>query len=121
MNDGSVKEAGEPTKGGEPVSEESAEIIDAKDIAENDPLSPIGPSEIIPDEINAPEEDIDYDEVAKEQIKEDYEEDLSLISTGDDFANTLNDGLDHSPEEEEPGSLEELIDDEALDAVESEG
>lgn len=121
MNDGSVKEAGEPTKGGEPVSEESAEIIDAKDIAENDPLSPIGPSEIIPDEVNAPEEDIDYDEVAKEQIKEDYEEDLSLISTGDDFANTLNDGLDHSPEEEEPGSLEELIDDEALDAVESEG
>ena len=165
MNDGSVKEAAEPSKGGEPVSEakepekdnlepisefnlldadepskggpiseakepekdnlepideESAEIIDANDISENDPLSPIGPSEIIPDEINAPEEDMEYDKVAKEQIKEDYEEDLSLISTGDDFANTLNDGLDHSPEEEEPGSLDELIDNEALDIVESE-
>lgn len=121
MNDGSVREAGEPTKGGRPIDEESAEIIDDKDIAENDPLSPIGPSEIIPDEVNAPEEDMEYDKVASDTIKEDYEEDLSLISTGDDFANTLNDGLDHSPEEEEPGSLEELIDDEALDAVESEG
>ena len=120
MNDGSVKEAGEPSKGGKSLDEESAEIIDDKDIAENDPLSPIGPSEIIPDELNAPEEDIEYDKVAKEQIKEDYEEDLSLISTGDDFANTLNDGLDHSPEEEEPGSLDELIDDEAIDVVESE-
>ena len=102
------------------VKEDSAEIIDSKDIAENDPLSPIGPDEIIPDEVNAPEEDVEYDKVAAERLKEDYEDDVAAISTGDDFADVENDGLDHSPEDEEPGSMEELIDDEAAAFVESE-
>ena len=134
------KEATEPTKDDlTPLGEEdTVEIIDKKDI-ENDgmDISPIGPTDVVPDEVNAPQEDMEYDKVANQKpdtrylndgsdpkvgtfAEADYMQQVAAISTGDNFKDVMNMGLDVAPEEIEPGSDDELLDDEAIRIVESE-
>ena len=214
MNDGSAHEAAEPTKDDvfTPIKEEDiciddADPIDDKDIEKDTELSPIGPDKVIPDEVNVPEEDMNYDKSAQEKrevtaeaeieavkndenledakdIESEYEDDLTPISdddiekimndapedevkeeegiepvkpedvpmndgsaheaaeptkddvftpikedfmdqinaedNGDAFADVENTGLNISPEDVEPGSDDELIDDEIIEMVESE-
>ena len=158
-DDGSVSEAGEPTKNttekavaeaGEPTknttvkeadgdqNEEVDASIDSKEASENDyDISPIGPAEVTPDEVNAPEEDMEYDKVAAEKPEErhlnngsdpavntvaeaDFMDQVNALDNGDNFADTMNTGLNITPEEVEPGSDEELIDDEAIAIIEDE-
>ena len=81
--DQEVQEAAEPSKD-DPVAFlteedgvidiEDAEPVDSADIKQNTDISPIGPDKVIPDEVNAPDEDIDYDKAAQEKRVEEAAE-----------------------------------------------
>lgn len=99
--------------------------------------------EIIPDEVEFPKDDADYDETVRStkvaapgndgsdvevgtfaedldmMLSEDFEDQVESISDDEVFDSVINKGLDNSPEDEEPGSIEEEIDNDALDFVES--
>ena len=86
---------------------------------------------IIPDVTEVPEEDMDPDAETKKQkgkypgndgsdpevgtFAEDYQDIVDAQSDDDVFNPDINKGLSTTPEEEEPGSIEEEIDNEALD------
>ena len=53
-------------------------------------------------------------------IKEDFMDQINAEDNGDAFADVKNTGLNISPEDVEPGSDDELIDDEIIEMVESE-
>ena len=102
-------------------------------------------TEVIPDEVELPKEDGEYDKavvdtkvaapgndgsdeevcVAAEsaadldKLFEDFEDQVEAISDDEVFNPDINKGLEESPEDEEPGSIEEEIDNEALDVVEA--
>ncbi len=103
-------------------------------------------TEVIPDEVEMPKEDGEYDETVKktkvaapgndgsdvevgtyaesmadleQMLDEDFEDQVDAISDDDAFNADINKGLDVSPEEDEPGSIEDEIDDEAIDIVEA--
>ena len=102
-------------------------------------------TEVIPDEVEVPKEDGEYDEaIVKDKVEapgnvgndpqvcvaaetaadldamfEDFEDQVEGISDDEVFNPDINTGLDTTPEDEEPGSIEEEIDSEALDFVES--
>ena len=124
MNDGSAHEAAEPTKNDiEFIKEEDTDILNSDDIDmdNNCDISPIGPTKVIPDEINAPVGDMNYDkEDALMKEESDFMDQVNAIDNGDSFADTMNTGLNISPEEILPGSDEELIDDEAIAFIEGE-
>ena len=100
-------------------------------------------TEVIPDEVEVPKEDGEYDDTVKKtkvaspgndgsdvevgtyaesvedlekMLNEDFEDQVEGISDDEVFDAEINTGLDVAPEDEE---LEEEIDDEALDVVES--
>ena len=124
MNDGSAHEAAEPTKNDiEFIKEEDTDILDSDDIDmdNNCDISPVGPTKVIPDEVNAPVGDMNYDkEDALMKEGSDFMDQVNAIDNGDSFADTMNTGLNISPEEVLPGSDEELIDDEAIAFIEGE-
>ena len=139
MNDGSAHEAAEPTsdppadvikEAKEPTSdppiefikEEDTEILSSDDIDmdNNCDISPVGPTKVIPDEVNAPKEDIDYDKEAAPMREADFMDQVNALDNGDNFADTMNTGINIAPEEIIPGSDEELIDDEAIAFIEGE-
>ena len=98
-------------------------------------------TEIIPDEVEAPKEDLEYDETVKtdkvaapgndgsdeelcvaaetaedlDRMLEDFEDQVEGISDDEVFEDDINTGLEGTPEDEE---LELEIDDEAIDIVE---
>ena len=122
--DQEVQEAAEPTKDPiKPIEEDAlfeedvidvqdAKPIDAKDIEKNTDVSPIGPDEVIPDEVNVPAEDQDYEKEAemkheaaeptKDPIKPIEEE----VNFDDDLENNVGDNdkvqstMDKAPEDE---------------------
>ena len=124
MNDGSAHEAAEPTTDPpiEFIKEEDTEILSSDDIDmdNNCDISPVGPTKVIPDEVNAPKEDIDYDKEAAPMREADFMDQVNALDNGDNFADTMNTGINIAPEEIIPGSDEELIDDEAIAFIEGE-
>ena len=122
MNDGSAHEAAEPSI--DPIdliTEEEIEILDSDEI-DNDnncDISPVGPKKVVPDEVNAPEEDMKYDKTVA-MGEADFQDQVNSLDNGDSFSDTMNTGLNISPEEVAPGSVEELIDDEAIAFIEGE-
>ena len=102
-------------------------------------------TEVIPDEVELPKEDGEYDETVKkdkvsapgndgndvevciaaesveelDKLFEDFEDQVEGISDDEVFDAEINTGLETSPEEDEPGSIEDEIEDEAIDIVEA--